>query len=214
MRAACAALVLLTGAAACGRTQPEPTSEGPRAASSVAPPPLTDPRRPPALGAEPPRVPAGSRGPQLAWAAPSRFKEAPNPSPMRKATYTVEHVATDTEDAELAVSVAGGELDLNIVRWQRQFEPDQKGRVPDAKRTPRKVGDLDVIFVEMRGTYLGMQMPGAPATAPKKGTTMLVAVVGIPRDDVLWFFKLTGPTRTVEAAKPDLEALVQTLRVR
>jgi len=95
----------------------------------------------------------------------------------------------------------------NVKRWVGQFET--KG--PDAtKQTERKVGDLKVTMVEIKGVFNGSGMPGGPPAAPKPDFVLLGAIIetsGSP-----WFFKLTGPEKTVEAAKADFERFVDSIR--
>jgi hypothetical protein len=125
---------------------------------------------------------------------------------MRIATYRVPHAAGDSADAELSITQAGGSADANIERWIGQF--DAAGQ-KTAKRSARKVGTLDVAIVEVHGTYSGaMAMDGAP----RAGWALLGAIVSTP--DMPHFFKLTGPTKTVLAARGELDAMIGSLVLR
>jgi hypothetical protein len=126
---------------------------------------------------------------------------------MRKATYKIPRAAGDAEDGELAVSSAGGSVELNITRWKGQFE-----KAGDPVITKRAVGDLKLTIVEIEGTFNGGGMPGAAPSAPKPGFAMLSAIVETPGG--LFFFKLTGPQKTLRAAKPDFEKFLDTLRLK
>ena len=135
-----------------------PTTElGGRAADELPPghPPL-DPSDPTAAAVAPPDVPAGS---SLEWTAPARWQSIPNASTMRLATYRVPHLATDTEDAELTVTQAGGSVDANARRWIAQFDPPAE---KTAKRTTRRVGALEIIIVEVQGNMTASPSMGAP----------------------------------------------------
>lgn len=189
-------------AAACSKT-PEPTA-------TTAPEPQATSK--PAAPAQPAPAPAAggqqAAGGELAWDAPASFESAPNPNAMRKATYKIKRAEGDNEDAELSVSQAGGSVDANITRWIGQFS-EQSG---DPKRSELKVNDVKVTVVEVKGTFAS-GMPGMGATTPKPSYAMLGAIAETPSGE-LWFFKLTGPEKTVTAARADFDKLVNSLRVK
>jgi hypothetical protein len=119
---------------------------------------------------------------------------------MRLATYRV------GTDAEMAVSQAGGAIDANVERWIGQFGADAK---KNAKVTTKKVSGLDVTIVEVEGTFGGGMGPGQGA---KEGWALLGAIVATP--GMPHFFKLTGPAKTVKAARPELDELVGSLTTK
>lgn len=139
----------------------------------------------------------------LAWTAPPTWVSAPNPSPMRKATFKIPKVAPDTEDAELAVSSAGGGVEPNIKRWEQQFG-DAK-----AKTEPRTVNGLKITMVEIKGKIAAGGMMGMPSTAAKDNQMLLGAVVD--GGDTQQFFKMVGGEKTVTAAKKDFDKFVSSL---
>jgi hypothetical protein len=182
-------------AVACNKT-PEPDSAPPRPAGTVM--------KMPSDGRIVPVRPAAGPA-EVTWDAPAAWIKAENPSPMRKATYRVPHAAGDTDDAELSVSQAGGTVELNVNRWAGQL-----GAKPESvKRETRRVGGLEVTVVEMHGTYSGMAMPGAAPAAAKTGWALLGAIVGTATPT---FFKMTGPDKTVAAARADFDKLVESFR--
>src|SRR5207302_1911498 len=131
---ALAALVLALAAAAACSKQPEPekTADKPAATTTMSSA-AADPHAPSAASSVQPATAtpaavsgssgaATAAGPEdIAWDAPASWVSAPNPSTMRKATYKIPKAAGDAEDAELAVSSAGGGVDANIKRWEQQF---------------------------------------------------------------------------------------------
>ena len=146
--------------------------------------------------------PTGSdEAPAIRWQVPGGWVTAPNPNPMRIATYKVPAAARGTDDAEMTVARAGGTTEANIQRWLGQF--DDAG--PD-RRTDTTVRGLKVTIVEVTGTYLGSGMvAGAPPT-PHPRWSLLAAIVetsGSP-----YFFKLVGPEATVHAARAGFDSLV------
>lgn len=137
---------------------------------------------------------------ELAWKAPARWQSVPSTSSMRLATYRVAHAAGDSEDPELSVMRAGGSIDANATRWIQQF--DAVGQ-KTAKRSVRKVNGLEVTIVEVDGTYSGGMGREAREEAGWSLVGAIVATPGTPH-----FFKLTGPTRSVKAARAEFDVLV------
>lgn len=151
--------------------------------------------------------PASGAPKEVVWDTPSGWIRAENPSPMRKATYKITKADGDSEDAELSVSQAGGGVDANVERWSKQFE---KGASDTTRREERKVGDLSVTVVELTGTFAS-GMPGQDTSA-KTDWAMLGAIIETQPQTT--FFKLTGPKKTVMAAKADFDKLVASLRAK
>ena len=150
---------------------------------------------------------AAPAGPDdLAYDVPAKWVSAPNPSPMRKATFKIPKDAGDTEDAELAVSSAGGGVEPNIKRWEQQFG-DAK-----AKTEPRNPNGLKVTIVEIKGSVAAGGMMGMPAAAAKDNQMLLGAVVD--SGDRQHFFKMVGGVKTVTAAKKDFDKFVASLRAK
>jgi hypothetical protein len=158
----------------------------------------------PALAAA---APAAAGADDLAYDAPAAWTAAPNPSPMRKATFKIPKAGGDTEDGELAVSSAAGGVEANIKRWEGQFG-DAK-----AKTEARTVNGLKVTMVEIRGKFsAGSMGPGAPAAAPKDNQVLLGAIV--EAGDRQHFFKMWGGEKTMSAARKDFDKLVASFRAK
>ncbi len=142
---------------------------------------------------------------EVRWDAPSRWVSAPNPSPMRKATYRIPKAAGDTEDAELAISAASGGVEPNVKRWEQQF---QGGTAKTEARTPN---GLKVTLVEVKGTFAGGGMMGKPSE-PKKDQMLLGAIVDLGEGQM--FFKLTGGEKTVASARKEFDTFVASFRTK
>jgi hypothetical protein len=208
MKARVLAVVLpaLLGLSACDKTkEPDPGPTPPKPEAEL-PRKITVGRPSPTMLVAPNN--AGLPG-EVAWDAPAGWKKVESPSPMRKATYEIPHAAPADADGELSVTVAGGTVESNVKRWAGQLD----AKPGDVKREPREVGGLRVTVVEVHGTYTPMAMPGAPAAAPgpKPGYMLLGAIV---ETSPLTFFKLTGPEKTVVAARADFDKLVGSLRAK
>lgn len=193
-----AAFIFAALVAACGKTpEPEPASGPKSSAASEAP---SSAATTSATGA------TAKAGPgDVTFDAPDGWTKADNPSPMRRATYRIPRAKGDAEDGELSVSQAGGTVEANLKRWTGQFEARTR-----TERTERQIGPLKVTVVELSGTFTGGGMPGAAPSAPKAGWSMLAAIVETTPG--LTFFKLTGPTPTVSAAKGVFDKLLGTLK--
>lgn len=135
----------------------------------------------------------------ITWTAPARWVSVPNPSSMRIATYKIPRAQGDTDDAELSITQAGGGVDANIDRWVGQFEGGQ------AKRTSKTVKGMKVTIVEIGGTYSG----GMSGGGPQKGWALLGGIV--ETKDMPHFFKITGPEKTVKAARTELETMLDSI---
>jgi hypothetical protein len=185
------ALLLL---AACQSNPVEPTAE------SVAKTTAGTAMKPGGANAPGPANPNA-----ITWKAPAAFQVA-DKGPMRLASYRFPKAAGDADDADLSVTQVGGDIPSNISRWKGQFDPPAEADIAE-----RTVGDLKVTVVNMSGTYKGMSMPGAPAAGPKEGYALLAAIVSWEGHGDPYFFKLTGPKNTVDAARPAFDELIASL---
>lgn len=143
----------------------------------------------------------GVKETSIVWKAPDAWTVVEHPSPMRLATYRIPKAEGDAEDGELTVTRVGGDVASNIQRWSKQFEG-----APAPKTSERTAGGMKVTIVELEGTYSGMAMPGQAAAAPKADYAMLAAIVEGDGDP--HFFKLTGPKKTIDAARSGFDELV------
>jgi hypothetical protein len=204
-----AALVPAASLASGCNKPPEPQPDKPvaPATASVSSAVAVPAGHPPVTGSAMPNGAAAPSGPDdLAYDVPTTWVSAPNPSPMRKATFKIPKAAGETEDAELAISSAAGGVEPNIKRWEQQFG-DAK-----AKTEPRNPNGLKVTMVEIKGNVAAGGMMGMPATAAKDHQMLLGAVVD--SGDRQHFFKMVGGEKTVTAAKKDFDKLVASLRAK
>lgn len=194
-------LVLASG---CNRRAPEPEPRDEPRASTPAPEPAAP--RPPS----PPAAAPAAAG-RLGWPDPPGWERATAMSAMRLATYKVPRAGGDTEDGELTVfhfgPGQGGSIESNLVRWEKQFTDVLR---PPA-RSRREVNGLAVHLLEIEsGSYSPSMMPGGGGQN-RPGYGLLAAIVEAPAG--LYFFKLSARTKTVQAARPNFERLLEGLRV-
>jgi hypothetical protein len=187
-------------ALACSKTsEPEKSTfvpiTPPSAASSADPLPTANLPKPPVAPAI-----------DLTWTADPTWRVQRNQNPMRKVTYLIPKVEGDAENGDLSISQVGGGADANIKRWGTQFEGGAQPTI-----TTRMVGSIRVILVEDHGTYNGM-MPGTEAPVPKTDWALLGAIVEATTPP--YFFKLTGPKKTVAAAHNAFDAMVASFALK
>jgi hypothetical protein len=193
------ALVALSGA--CKREpEPERTNTAPLPTSTAPEPPPQ-----PGTGGRP-ALPAV----EVTWEDPEKWQKPPPKNAMRKANYVVPHASGDDEDGELVVFYfgpgEGGDIEANVDRWVKQFS-DVKPE--DVKRADRSANGLNQHTVEIASGTYSSGMPGGPQT-PKQGYALLGAIVKAPSGN--YFFKLTGPKATVDAARADFYALLDSVK--
>jgi hypothetical protein len=201
--------VVAGGSFAAGSAIPTTSAAPVQTAEVAAPPEPVEPTEPTELQLPPghPPVDDTMQAPDtLEWKAPARWRLVQRTNTMRLATYRIPHAPGDATDAELSVTRAGGSPDANAERWIGQFADDG---TRSSHRSTRKIGLLEVSIVEVHGTYSGaMDKDGASQT----GWALLGAIV--PAGATPYFFKLTGPTKSVLAARSELDALIGSLAPR
>lgn len=147
----------------------------------------------------------------ITWKDPEGWQRVTPSSPMRAAQYKVPPAAGDTESGEVTVfhfgPQMGGGVEDNIARWTGQFA----GVAPEAiKRQQRVVNGLTHSFVQIdAGRFQGSNMMGAPSE-PKDNYGLLGVVTEAPSGK--YFFKLTGPSKTVATNEAKFQALVDSIQ--
>lgn len=196
------AVLLLASAAACEKKPPEPSAQP---ASPFLPAPS-------AAAVQVPATPAPAASMQqeplhITWVDPPAFKRVPPSNPMRKASFVVPRAAGDSEDGELTVFYfgpgQGGSIDANVDRWVKQFG---EVKPSDVKRADREANGLRQHTVELEsGSFSGMG-----GGKPKEHFGLVGGIVETPSG--AYFFKLTGPSKTVKQAKPDFYKLLDSIK--
>jgi len=195
---------------ACRREAKQSLSPPPQpsAAPGMGAPPLVDSR-----GHAVPSAPAGAEAPaggQLTWSVPAGWVEEPPSSSMRKAQYALPAASGDAEGGQCAVFYfgpgQGGDIQANIDRWASQLT-DASGGHPVPTVAESSVGGRKVLKVSMEGTYTNMM--GGDST-PKPGTLLLGEIV--EGADANWFFKCTGPKKTMESHRQEFDSLIASVR--
>jgi hypothetical protein len=134
---------------------------------------------------------------------------------MRLAQYEVPPAAGDTIPGEVAVfhfAGAGGSVEDNIKRWIGQFvTADGRPIEPSAvRRDAFEVGRYRVHFVELSGYLTIDPRQGGSGRRSETEYRLLGAIVETPEGN--WFFKGTGPSATMEAAREEMLSMLRSIR--
>ncbi len=195
--------------AGCGGPREAPASLAPKPLPPSAAPPLVDSRGRPIPSS--PGSDSPAPGAELAWTTPEGWRSEAPSSSMRRAQYSLPRAPGDPADGECAVFYfgpgQGGDVRANVDRWASQFTADAGG-APTPKMTETSVAGLKVLRVVLEGTYAPSPMMGGDTT-PKPGTRLLGAIVQGP--DANWFFKCTGPKKTMEARRGEFDAMIDSI---
>lgn len=164
----------------------------------------------------PPPAPAV---PPLQWDAPGSWTKVPTPpGGAKKASYKIDKVGNDKEEAEMDVFFFGtgskGDPDPNFKEWLGQFDGDG---VKNAKRESLDIKGFKVDTVELSGTYKIALTPPAPGRRQPpvqmvKNSYRLYGAVVKTAGRGNWFFKIVGPDETVQAARSAFRAMLETIR--
>jgi hypothetical protein len=142
---------------------------------------------------------------KVLWVDPPEWKRLPQ-SGMRYASYEIPAAKGDSQIAELNVFILSGDVEDNIQRWVDEFTKFDLKTVVRSKRT---VNDLPQAIVEIpKGYFSG----GMGDTKASDNYGLLGAIVVAP-SGAEYFFKLTGPSKTVKAARKPFYQLLDSIRV-
>jgi hypothetical protein len=149
----------------------------------------------------------------LSFQVPASWKSEKPKTSMRAAQLKIEPAKGDEEAAELVVTAfpggAGG-VDANVDRWEKGFIDAEKN-TPKAKVEKKKGINVDVTRVEVGGRYVAPVMPGQAGKNDKPNYRLLGAIVITPETG--YFFKLTGPDKTVAASAKGFDELIESIKV-
>jgi len=102
----------------------------------------------------------------------------------------------------------GGGVEANVQRWQKQFEPDDDGKLPEPKHEEVIIGGRKVLFVTFKGTFLSGSVMDAKRT-PRPGYTMTGVIIPSEETGDI-FIKISGPDAAMAASQEAIKKLVGT----
>lgn len=157
------------------------------------------------------KLPAG----KLTYTVPNGWVVQKPSITMRVAQFGLPGVE-GKEDGEIAVFFfpgGGGGLEENLQRWYGLFkQPDGSLTETHVQRRQVKIDGLPVTMVYLTGTYLKPKSPmmvgGDVEEIPECALIGAVAETA----DGPWFFKGTGPQKTIENWRPSFEGFVKSFR--
>lgn len=141
----------------------------------------------------------------ITLAVPNTWKQEEPSNRLRLAQFKLKPVEGDKDPTELVVSSfggGGGGVDANLKRWIGQFEPE--GRKSKVTAGDCKTGKY--YLSDLAGAY---KKPIGPPIAGKTELVKGYRSVGVilqVADKGVYFLKLTGPEKTVDAALKDFRA--------
>jgi hypothetical protein len=204
-RAVTVAVLAALSTLSCKKT-PEPTGSS----SPFLPDPKPSAALPVPTAAPPPSAKALPPV-EITWVDPPEWKRSERPNPMRKATYLIPRAQGDTEDGELGVFYfgpgQGGGIEANVDRWVKQFKDVPAERV---RREDRTTNGMRTHVIEVQSGTFNANSMGHGGEKLKKNYALLGAIVEAPSG--AYFFKLTGPKKTVTAAKKPFDALIASVK--
>ena len=149
----------------------------------------------------------------LQFEAPLEWAQIDTSSPLRVAQFGLPRAPGDSEDAELVVFYFGGEggaVKANLERWTNQMlQPDGRSSSDVATTTSFDVAGMSVTVLDVPGIYSAEVQPGSGMRYYKRGFRLKAAVVETSAGP--YFFKLTGPGRTVREWESGFNALLATV---
>lgn len=148
----------------------------------------------------------------VSWEVPASWEVQQPSSGMRLAQYRVPGAAGDGECVVFYFGPGqGGDPTANVARWAGQFtQPDGRDSREVTKIEELEGAAMRTYVVEITGTYDGgMTMMRAPAETMHEHM-LLGGIAQGP--DAPWFFKLTGPEKTLRAQKDAFVGMLRSLK--
>lgn len=149
----------------------------------------------------------------LQFDAPLDWVRIDTSFPLRVAQFGLPRMPGDSEDAELVVYYFGaesGSVEANLERWTNQMlQPDERPSSDVATTTNFDVAGMSVTVLDVPGIYSAEVQPGSGMRYYKRGFRLKAAVVETSIGP--YFFKLTGPGRTVTERESEFNTLLSSV---
>ena len=147
----------------------------------------------------------------LTFQAPEGWEYRHPASSMRRAELGVRG---DDGTAGLVVYFFGnqgaGSAQANIERWVGQFKSSDGSALKDVQAVKGKIAGLDVVQVEVAGTYVGGMGSGEPSDG-QPGQRMVATIVRTPSGP--FYFKFLGADAVVKSQRGALDALLASMKL-
>jgi hypothetical protein len=148
----------------------------------------------------------------LVWDVPEGWVEEAPSQNMRHAQYRVDGPGGPAECVVYYFGPSqGGDARANAERWAGQFSQPDGGSSLERMKIDTLAGTrVPVQVVEVTGTYEGGMTGSAEPFEPQPNSMLLGGIAEGP--DAPWFFKFTGPEKTVRAQRDAFNRLLTSLR--
>jgi len=149
----------------------------------------------PASAPTPPPTSAVGPSERMTWQLPQHWTLQPGTSNMRVATFAV---TMGNDNAEVTITRFAGDVGgllPNINRWRRQL-----GMAPVQSLQDQTIENIQVAATPSH--FLDL------AADPNLETSTRMYVVTVPRRDMTWFIKMTGPAGFLKTQRASYDAFV------
>lgn len=145
---------------------------------------------------------------------PADWKEEKPGNQMRVNQFKIPKVKGDPADAELVIFFfgpgGGGSAEDNVRRWKGMFLPPEGKKIDDvANVTKMKVGDVDVTYLDVQGTYKFKERPFDPNAKEERRPDYRMLGVVFASKNGPYFFRLVGPAKTVTEHKKEFDKFLR-----
>lgn len=147
--------------------------------------------------------------------APADWKEEAPSNSMRQTQFKLPKADGDKEDAELAVFFfkggGSGSVEANLKRQTAKFTPAEgKQAVEETVDKKFKVGSIDAVYQDVKGTFIKKPFPMAQTGTPMKGYRQLYVI--FETKDGQYYMTLLGPEKTVEKHKKAFDEFLKNFK--
>jgi len=155
----------------------------------------------------------------VAGAVPGEWTKVAPIGQFRLEQFLLPRAKGDTADASFIIfhfgQGGGGTVADNMRRWigmMRQPEGTDVSQVAKAEKIERE--GLRINVLDLPGTYLERPFPMSDQFTARPNYRMLAAIIETTKEgaDGPYYFRIVGPARSIEAAKPGWDKLLASLK--
>lgn len=144
----------------------------------------------------------------LKMAVPIEWVQTPGASAMRKAEFTLPGPGGDVALVVYRFAGGAGSAEQNIERWRGQMTLAADAQ---AQTIALEANGLKLSGVDLRGSFAGQSMPGAPPQPPVDDARLLAVAIEGSGDP--YYFKLVGSAKTIDVWSAAWTELLETLAI-
>jgi hypothetical protein len=142
--------------------------------------------------------------------APAGWKMQEPSNKFRAYQFALPKATGDKEDGELVVfyfgAGGGGSPGDNLKRWKGMFEPPEGKSIDEVSKIEKfKVGDVNVTYLDVHGTFLYRFPPFDPNAKVQRKLNYRQLGVVFDSEQGPYFITFKGPAKTVEEHKKSFD---------